>query len=294
MTIPSGNAGNGDDGGANGASNVAPGAAGANQPSAGAQPWYSGFDQETIGWMENRGLTKLDEKSALENTVKGFRNAEKYVGVPHEQLLRVPDWDKADKVELDQFFNKLGRPADPKEYNLPVPDGLPRDFADWASTIFHDVGLNSRQGQKIAEKWNEYMFEMAAKDMEAQKQAVAQQERELRAEWGSAYEKEVSSAKKAAQGLGLKPEQIDALEDALGFSGVMKMMSDIGKKIGEDSFVNGEGGSGGFGVMTPAAARARIDQLQRDKEWTAKYLSGNVQARAEMEGLMKMAYPSQA
>lgn len=258
------------------------------------QPWYSGFDQETVGWMENRGLTKLDEKGALENTIKGFRNAEKYVGVPHEKLLRLPDWDKADQVELDQFFSKLGRPNDPKEYKLPIPEGASKDFADWASGIFHEAGLNDRQGQKIAAKWNEYVTSMTQKESEAYQNAIAQQDRELRTEWGAAYDKEVTAAKKAAQGLGLKGDQIDALEKSLGFAGLMRMMANVGKKLGEDTFVSADSSSGTFGAMTPASAKARVGQLQADKEWTAKYLSGNVQARAEMESLMKMAYPSEA
>ena len=264
------------------------------QQSQQTQPWYSGFDQDTVGWMENRGLTKLDEKGALENTIKGFRNAEKYVGVPHEKLLRIPDWDKSDQVELDQFFSKLGRPASPKEYNLPVPEGAPSEFADWAAGIFHEAGLNDRQGLKIAAKWNEYVSAMTQKEAESYQNAIAQQDKELKAEWGVAYEKEVTAAKKAAQGLGLKGEQIDALEKTLGFAGLMRMMANIGKKIGEDSFISSGSGNGNFGAMTPASARARITQLQGDKEWAAKYLSGNVQAQSEMESLMKMAYPSQA
>ena len=52
----------------------------------GSSAWYGSFDQETSGWLENRGLTKLDEKSAIPELVKGFRNAEKYIGTPAERL----------------------------------------------------------------------------------------------------------------------------------------------------------------------------------------------------------------
>jgi hypothetical protein len=45
-------------------------------------------------------------------------------------------------------------------------------------------------------------------------------------------------------------------------------------------------------MLTPVGAQTRIKQLQGDKDWTAKYLGGNIQARAEMERLMQMAYPS--
>lgn len=252
--------------------------------------WHSGFDQETSGWLENRGLTKLDEKSAIPELVKGFRNAEKYIGTPADKLLKIPDWDKADKVELDQIYSKLGRPNDPKEYNIPVPDGQPRDFADWAQGIFHEAGLSTRQANAVTSKWNEYVAGMMEGDGVSKAQAMKDQEAGLRNEWGDAYDKYDSIAANAIQSLGLKDTQLAALRDSLGFDGAMKMFANIGEKIGEAQYVSGEGRSGN-GPMTPAQAVSKISQLQGDKEWVSKYLAGNVESRNEMERLMKMAYP---
>ncbi len=255
--------------------------------------WYSGLDQDIAGWAENRGLTKMDANAAAVAAAKGHYNAEKYMGVPADKLLRIPDWDKADKVEIDQFFNKMGRPADAKDYQLKVPDGVDPTFSEFAKGMFHEAGLTPRQAATLNEKWNAYVQETIANQGAAYQQEIERQDRALRQEWGHAYEGELKSAQKAAMGLGLKPEQIDALESALGYSGLMKMMNSIGKKIGEDSFVSSGQNNGSFnGAMTPAAAKSRITMLQGDKEWTSKYLGGNVQARAEMEKLMEMAYPT--
>lgn len=269
----------------------ADGGNGAAPIQAAPESWYSGFDQETVSWMENRGLTKMDATQALDNTIRGFRNAEKYMGVPHEKLARVPDWDKADPAELNQFFDKLGRPKTPQDYGIQALENDSFGYAEAAAAKFHEIGLTPRQAKEL-EKWNnDFGTQIQAKTQEQFQLQIQQEAEALKREWGQAYDQEINFAKNAAQGLGLKPEQIDAMEQALGHAGLMKLMSGIGKKIGEDSFVS-NAGTGGFGAMTPAAAQGRIAQLQNDKEWTAKYLAGNIQARAEMEKLMEAAYPS--
>ena len=161
--------------------------------------WYSGFDPDTSGWLENRGLTKLDEKAALPELVKGFRNAEKYIGTPAEKLLRLPDFDKADKVELDQFYSKLGRPSDAKDYNIQVPEGQSREFADFAQSMFHEAGLSPRQAEKITAKWNEHVNGILGGEDANKQQALKDQDASLRSEWGYAYDKNLTIAKNAAQ-----------------------------------------------------------------------------------------------
>lgn len=252
--------------------------------------WYSSFDTETSGWLENRGLTKLDEKAAIPELVKGFRNAEKYIGTPADKLLRLPDWDKADKAELDQFYNKIGRPNDPKDYNIQVPDGFPTDVAESARTKFHEIGLNSRQADALI-KWNDEMIAQSVENgSAAQQQQARDQEASLRAEWGHAYDKQIATAKHAAASIGLTADKIDALEMALGYDGVMKMMVEIGGKIGEASYISGSGTTQ-LGPMTPAQAVTKLASLRDDKAWVSSYMNGNAEARNEMDRLMRMAYP---
>ena len=252
--------------------------------------WHSGFDQETSGWLENRGLTKFDEKSAIPELVKGFRNAEKYIGTPADKLVKIPDWDKADKVELDQIYSKLGRPNDPKDYNIPVPDGQPRDFADWAQGIFHEAGLSTRQASAVTAKWNEYVAGMMEGDGASKAQAMKDQEAGLRNEWGDAYDKYDSMAANAINSLGVKDNQLAALRDSLGFDGAMKLFANIGEKIGEAQYVSGEG-RGGNGPMTTAQAASKLAQLKNDKEWVNKYLAGNAEVNAEMNRLQNISSP---
>ena len=247
--------------------------------------WTTGLAPEVASYVQNKGW------KAPTDLLTSYQQLEKHMGTPAEKLLRLPDFDKAEKTELDGFYNKLGRPADPKQYEIPVPQGAPAEFSDAARAKFHELGLTSKQAKALAEWNNEYTGQLQAKQKETYAQTVASENESLKKEWGQAYEQELGKAKNAAKALGIKPEQIDALEGSLGFANLMKMMSNIGARIGEDKFVSGDSASVN-GMLTPGGAQARIKQLQGDKEWTAKYLGGNIQARAEMERLMQMAYPT--
>ena len=70
---------------------------------------------------------------------------------------------------------------------------------------------------------------------------------------------------------------------------MLKLMAQIGRGMTEDRFVS-SGSSNSFG-MTPAAAQQRVNALKADPAWSAKYISGDADARAEMSRLMSIAFP---
>ena len=256
--------------------------AGNNTPS----QWFSGFDADTVGWLENRGLTKLEANAALPEVIKGFRNAEKYIGVPAEQIIRMPKAD-APAEAWNDVYTKLGRPADPAGYEVTIPDGVDGDFADWAKKSFHELGISKSQGDKLAAKWNEFVGGKTEATEAAYKNKVADETNKLRSEWGQAFDQNTEIAKRAAREFGIEAMVIDKLEQSIGFDGVMKLMHSIGSKIGESSF---HAGNSNQPVSTPNAAIAKIKALQQDKEFVAKYIAGNVEAKAQMENLHKVAY----
>ena len=77
----------------------------------------------------------------------------------------------------------------------------------------------------------------------------------------------------------------------MGHKKLMKFLSDIGSKVGEHKFVNGQSQQG-FGNLSPEGAKAKISMLMSDKSWSSKYLSGDKQAQQDFQTLHKMAYPS--
>lgn len=290
MTTPNPNPGSGGtpnpDPGAGGAPNPNPGAGGAP-----ASAWHENpaFDQDTRAWLGTKGFDKLGADAALPEITKSFRNVEKLLGVPSEQIIRMPKDDTPEAWA--PIYDKLGRPTDAKGYDIPVPEGQDTAYADWARGTFHELGLSSKQAKGLTEKWNAFVAEKTQAAQTEYQNGVAADTASLKKEWGAAHEKNLQIAKGAAREFGLDGKVIDALERSMGFAGVMKFMHAIGAKLGEDKFV-GSGKPGGFGdVMTPEAAQAQIRALRGDPGFTARYVAGDVAAKAEMERLHKYAYP---
>ena len=250
--------------------------------------WYEGMDSESLGWLENRGVTKMNEREAIKNLTNGFRNAEKFIGAPAEKLLKIPDFNKASQDELSAFYGKLGRPESPDKYELEVPEGQPEDFANWAKEKFHGLGLNSTQAKTLSQEWNKYVAGIKESTEQASQIKAKEDDAALRREWGNAYDNQLNMSKNAAKNLGVTAEMLDKLEAAMGYGDTMRFMAKIGQKFGEAEYVGS--GDGQSGPSTPQSAQARIASLKGDKEWVTKYLSGNIDAKAEMERLMKQAY----
>jgi hypothetical protein len=258
-----------------------------NQP-AGSQPnaaptgnWYDSFDDNELkGYVANKGWKDPRELA------DGYRNLEKLLG---GEKIPMPKGAE-DKDGWNRVYDSLGRPKTADEYKLPVPEGDDGAFAKVASGKFHELGLSAAQAQGLAEWWNATQAEnqqnftqQSAAKIEADMQA-------LRKEWGGAYDENVEFGRRAAREYGLDEAKLTKIENALGTSEMLKLMSQIGRAQGESKFVDGENKSNRFG-MTPEAARSRVEQLRGDREWTAKYLAGNADATEELNRLMKLAYP---
>jgi len=262
--------------------------AGGTPPAPAPDAWYASADDTTKGFIQNKGW-----KSPLE-VIDGYRNLEKHVGVPAEKILRLPD-EGADKATMDAFYGKLGRPAEAKQYEIKMPEtGGDPAFAEWAKGVFHEIGLSGKQASALADKWNEYGAGLMTKQGEALKASQAEAAGKLKAELGAAFDKSMDVIDNVAKTFSMGEKELAALRTVLGPYETAKFLLKLGEGLGEDKFVSGGARQTGFDAMTPGQAQARMAQLKADKEWTARYLKNGVQEKAEMERLMKFAYPSEA
>lgn len=247
--------------------------------------WTTGFDADTLNFVQTKGF------KAPADVISSYRNLEKLHGVGPDKLVRLPTDDNPDA--WNQVYSRLGRPESADQYDLNIPEGGgDGEFQKWARSTFHEAGLSNKQAKAISAKWNELAAAESARQAEQYRQKIATEESALKSEWGQAFDANINAAKRAAATFGLTPETIDALEDSMGFAGLMKFMHGIGSRLGEDAFVSGDGGTrGGFSPTNPQQAQARINTLKQDKAFVARYASGDVEARAEMERLHKVAYP---
>lgn len=301
-TAGAGNAGAGAGTGTQGAGNAAgPGGAGASQSATGGQgtgdikvtdtasqqqasTWTEGFNDDLKNYVQTKGFQNPQA------AVEAFRGLEKLRGVPQERLLKLPE--TAEDIAWNDVYSKLGKPDSPDGYGLQAGEGSDGAFANWAKDTFHKANLTTQQAHNIINAFSDYMNGKSVDKQEAYKTEVANQEIALKKDWGSAYHQNIAAAQRTAQTFQIPGEAIDALEQAVGFDGTMKLLHKIGEGLGEARFVSGES-SKGFGdtILTPDAAKAKISELKGDPEFVKKYTSNDPTAKKKMSDLHRMAYP---
>lgn len=250
--------------------------------------WLTGVPEATKAYVTSKGFKDVN------SVITSYQNFEKLQGVPAENVLKLPT--KPDDTEgWNAVYNKLGRPAKAEEYQLPIPEkGGDPEFAKWASETFHEVGVSKSQAQKIVEKWNGQMGKLLQMQQEAAKTKGQAEETALKTEWGGAFQQNVGVAQNAAAVFGLNDQQINAIEQALGFAATMKLFHTLGTRVGEDKFVTGGGGRNFSSVMTPDQAKAEISRLKGDTDFVTRYLRNEPEQKERMAQLHKMAYPESA
>ena len=245
--------------------------------------WYSQLSEETRGFVQTKGWQSPDD------VVQSYTNLEKLLGADKAgRGVIMPKEDSAPE-EWGKFYDRLGRPKSPDEYNLPVPQGDTGQFAKVAANKFHELGITAKQAQSLAEWWNSQSQEMQSSQVNQQAQNSEMEMQVLQSEWGKEFDANIEAARRATRQFGVEESTLEKIESAVGTREMLKLFANIGKGLNEDSFVDSTK-STGFGI-SPEAARVRIGQLKGDKDWSAKYLSGNADAKAEMERLMRAAYP---
>lgn len=250
-----------------------------------------------LGENPSAELVQVVEKKGWKgpvDAVKAYENAERLIGADKAGRAIVMPKDDATPEERAAFFDKLGRPSDAADYKFDVPEGSPEGYADGARAKFHELGLTSAQAEALVAWNNEFATTHGTKAAEAAEAArVADeqaQEAALKTEWGAKYDENVAQAQAAAKAFGLDEAQLDKLEGALGFSGLMKFMQNLGARVGEGQLEGGQGGTGG--AMTPAEAQSALKALNSDAEfmkaWTDKRHPGHEDAVARKTALVRM------
>lgn len=242
--------------------------------------WYDKIeDADLKGYVQNKGWSDPVELA------NGYRNLEKLLGGE-----KVPLPKGAEDAEgWNRVYDSLGRPKDASGYKLNVPEGSDPAFTNEAAGKFHELGLSGKQAEQLAEWWGSKQTAAMEEYAQAGAQKAEQDVQSLRKEWGGAWDENVELGRRAASEFGLGEDKLSAVEQALGTGEMLKFMARVGRGLVEHTFEGGRTTSA-FG-MTPEAARQRVGVLRTDPEFTSKYLSGNADSRAEMERLMRLAYP---
>ena len=291
------------DGAANGGNAGAAGAAGAGGTVPGADSkggtTVAAFDWKTLNLdPAAQNVVEAHQWKGPADLLGSYTNLQKAMGIrsgdPSRVLILPKDGDAPEA--WNDVFTKLGRPATPEEYGLPVPDGQPKEFAGEVSKWFHELGIPKGAAVKLAERWNAKTAEMVtAQQAKVATEQTAQIEA-LKSEWGTNYDANTLLVDKAATAFGMGQKELTALKTAMGPAGAMKFLHTIGSKLGvEGSFVEGSG-NGGTLSMTPAQAQAELARLKSDKGFVEMWGSktdpkARSEAREKLSTLQRIAYP---
>lgn len=253
-----------------------------------AANWYDGLPDDQIGVLKNRGVDS-DPKKAVANLIEGYRNAEKLIGAPHDQLIR---YDPTNADVMRTFNERIGVPKEAAGYDLSSiknADGSDVDvsFLDMIRTAAHENSIPATAAASFAKAVLKFAGDSDSADS-AEKVAAGQADRTaLMTNWGQHAEANFFIAKQAAAKLGVDPKAVEALENQVGYKAVMEMFLKIGTAIGEDKFV-ANANSSAPGVYSREGAAARLNELQTDPNWGKRLMDGDANALREFRALTEI------
>lgn len=259
----------------------APKAEGGETPKAeGGDSWASKFEGEDLGWLQNRGVHDKTPEEALANLVKGFRNAEKRLGVPADRLIQLPS-DPTSEGAMDDVHKALGRPDDASGYEITPEEGDERSegFVSAFTETAHSLGLSKDQAEGVYASLDKYFEDNFAKEEEASATERKAAWEGLKEEWGDTYNYNVQLAKEFAQKVNAPADLVNILGDAAGDAGhvkIIKFFNQLAQQSGvEAPFDIGDDSLIGLGATTPEAAQQRISEMKADPKIRQLLIANN-------------------
>lgn len=238
--------------------------------SGGGGSWADGLDADTKTWVGGMGLDKLPEREALAKVLPMYRGAEQKLGVPADQVLRLPGKD-AKPEDYMAIYRKLGAPEKAEDYGLQAPEGSDGEYIKGATTKFHELGVTKAQASGIAEWHNAQVEAAKAADVDKWNARHDAELNELKGEWkGDEFAKNMDMAQRVMRAAGFNDDQLRAMEKALGPKALMSGFAKFGASIGEARFIGG-GQSSSFGGGT---VDQQIATLRTDPEYMKDSVRG--------------------
>lgn len=261
--------------------------------------WFEGLEPEYVGHAQSRGWDKLDPAAAAKEALKGHVSATRMIGVPAEQLLRLPK-DQGDSDGWKQVYQRLGAPTDPKDYDFGEltfgDDSATASFLDTMRAAAAAANMPKGMAQQAAQAVHKWVSDRVASYDAVVQDNIQQADTAIQKNWGENFAAFSVVADRGQQALEqrlgerLAPQVKDAVEilrrEGLGEM-AREMMRVIGVGLGEDKFVRDNSGTG-RPAMTVDMAQARVRELMADKAWTARYTMGDQEARREMMALNRI------
>ncbi|GIK50352.1 MAG: hypothetical protein BroJett013_30490 [Alphaproteobacteria bacterium] len=259
-----------------------------------AEPWYGkDADPETKQWIEKNGF------KGNADVIKTAMHQEKLIGVPKEQLLRLPADRAPDK--LGDVFAQLGKPKDIAGYDVKpnAEIGLDGPALENFLKVGHEKAhLLDWQVKALISDWYEPMMKQLGEQAEGDKQKSYEEgEAKIKEMFGDAYEERVGriNALLAEHGDGDLDEYL--LQTGRGNDPrFAKFLDKIAQLVAEPGKLPGEQGRDTTfgGRLTPAEAQNKLIEFERVNHDALINRSHADHAHLvkEREKLIAQAYPA--
>jgi hypothetical protein len=217
---------------------------------------------DVSNWRDSLSDDFRDHKSlrninSIDDMAKSFINAQSVIGRRFEDL---------SPEQLNEFYVKTGRPENAEGYNFELGDTADPDMVNWFKNAAFEAGLTEANAQKIMDSYNEKALAYQSEFNAVQELEAAESIKELKNDFGLAYDQKVESARRAVTEFG--GQELKDVLDQTGLGNnptIVKAFAQVGEYLSEDKLVKPEQKTSG--VMTPEEAKLRINELRSDPEF---------------------------
>ncbi len=238
-----------------------------------------------------RGEASIQHFTDFPTLIKSYVNAQKVIS---SEKIPIPGKTATDQDWIENVYKKLGLPDSKEKYEVKPPAELAdnKEFIDKFKDLALSTGVLPKQGQKLLD-----FMGASLKGVKDQGQAFVKAEQEkdiknLRIEWGKAYDAKVKQAMNALDRFG--DDNLKKILDVTGLgnnSAIIKAFAKMGETLAEDSLL-GNGANGGGEMFEPAVAKQKYAAIIADSNHA--YNKGDhpnhKAAVEEVQELFKMAF----
>ena len=225
---------------------------------------------------------------SADDVLQSYTNLEKTIG---SDKVALPAADQS-ILEWDGW-SALGVPDDPADYSLAAPDGMgnyDQDLSQEMRSVFHEAKLTPEQAQFVHDKYVERFANQSDMAQANQTQQLETWDKEIRAEYGVAFDERISAARMAVREFG--GDDLANLMDETGLGNnptVIRAFAKAGMALGQAGQFK-EGNTGSFGI-TPADAQAEIASLRANPALTDTNHAEYKVMNEKLTRLYELAYP---
>lgn len=250
--------------------------------------WHNGVDAGVMAAWQNKGYDLADPLKTATQMWTQYVNLEGHLGVPADRLVRLPK-DAADAAGIAQMRDKLGVPKEAAGYDfagIKFGDGtdLETGFVDAMRGALHKAGVNKDAAGELVKSFIKYLDDADTAEKTVHTSKLTEQKAALQKSWGPKHDENLLAAKQGARRLGVDPETVQALENAVGYDKVMEMFRKVGAGTSEDTFVESRQAGG----QTQQGAAARLEEIKKDGDFQKRLFAGDPAARREFDALHEM------